>query len=92
MVTMEKDGKIRVLVAKDCSVCTELKGEIGGDKRFEFMDVSSNIEAKRLVRELHIHEVPTFLYTDEKQGKICVLNDDGKADKCIKSKKIHVKK
>jgi len=88
---MSKKEKIIVLVAEGCPACAELKGKIGNDKRFELMDVTSNSDAKRLANELGVNAVPTFLYPD-KRGGICVLDDNGKAGKCIKGERNHAKK
>jgi thioredoxin-related protein len=90
-MNMGKNDKIIVLVAEGCPACADLKGKIGKDKRFELMDVTSNAEAKRLATELGVNAVPTFLYPN-KTGGICVLDDDGKAGKCIKGEHQHAKK
>jgi len=88
---MVKNDKIIVLVAEGCPACAELKVEIGNDKRFELMDVTSNPQAKRLAKELGINAVPTFL-SPNKRGGICILDDNGKAEKCINNKYQHAKK
>ena len=84
-------AKIVVLVAEGCPACAELKVEIGNDKRFELMDVTSNPQAKRLAKELGITAVPTFL-SPNKRGEMCLLDDNGKAGKCIKEEHKHEKK
>jgi len=89
---MGKNNKIVVLVAEGCPACVELKGKIGNDKRFELRDVTTNPEARQLAKKLGVTGVPAFLYPDKKRGEICALNDDGKAEKCIKDERQHAKK
>ncbi len=79
-------GKIIVLVAEGCPACSRLRGKIGGNKKFEFMDVITNPDAKRLAHELGIHAVPSFLFPN-KRGELCALDDEGKAGKCTKEHK-----
>lgn len=88
---MPKTDKIIVLVAEGCPACAELKEKIGNDKRFELRDVTKNPEARQIAKKLGITAVPTFLYPNRRDGEICVLDDNGKAEKCIKSKHQHTK-
>lgn len=88
---MGKNDKIIVLVAEGCPACAELKGKIGNDKRFELRDVTTNPEARQLAKKLGVTGVPSFLYPN-KSGGICVLDDNGKAEKCIKNKHQHTEK
>jgi len=89
---MPKNDKIIVLVAEGCPACTQLKGKIGEDKRFEVMDVTTNPKARQLAKKLGITGVPTFLYSNQK-GQVCMLNDEGKTSKCIKGEEHkHAKK
>ena len=82
--------KIIVLVAEGCPACSQLRGKIDGDNRFELMDVTTNPEAKRLARKLGVTAVPSFLYSN-KRGELCVLDDEGKAGKCTQEKHKHGK-
>ena len=84
-------GKIIVLIAEGCPACSQLKGKLSGDKRFELMDVTSNPQARRLAKELKITAVPSFLFSN-KRGETCLLDDKGKAGKCIKEEHKHEKK
>jgi len=81
-MNMVKNDKIIVLVAEGCPACTDLKGKIDGDKRFELMDVTTNPKARQLAKKLGITGVPTFLYSNKK-GQVCTLNEEGKAGKCV---------
>ncbi len=67
---MVKNAKIIVLVAEGCPACTQLKGKIDGDTRFELMDVTTNPKARQLAKKLGIKAVPTFLYS-KKKGQVC---------------------
>ena len=80
---MPKNEKIIVLIAEGCPACTQLKGEIDGDKRFELMDVTTNPKALQLAKKLGVTGVPTFLYSNKK-GQVCTLNEEGTVGKCTK--------
>jgi hypothetical protein len=90
-MNMGKNGKIIVLVAEGCPACSQLGEKIGGDNRFELMDVTTNPEAKRLAHELGVTAVPSFLYSN-KRGELCVLDDKGKAGKCVRETYKHGEK
>ena len=85
-MNMGKDAKIIVLVAEGCPACSQLKGKITGDDRFELMDVTTNPEARQLAKKLGVTGVPTFLYSN-KNGQVCTLNEEGKAGKCVRGPK-----
>jgi thioredoxin-related protein len=82
-MNMVKPSKIIVLVAEGCPACTDLKGKINDDDRFEVMDVTTNPKARQLAQKLGITGVPTFLYSNKK-GQVCTLNEKGTAGKCIR--------
>jgi glutaredoxin-related protein len=71
-----------VLVAEGCPACAEVKEQLGKNKNYEILDVTTNDKALRLARKLGVTGVPTFLVT-RKNGQVCALKDDGTVDKCI---------
>ncbi len=89
---MPKSDKIIVLVAEGCPACAELKKEVGNNKRFELRDVTKDEAAMRLAEKLGVKGVPTFLHNDKKSGEICLLDDNGKVEKCVKDNHQHTKK
>jgi thioredoxin-related protein len=91
-MTMTNKEKITVLVAEGCPACAEVKKQFGNNKKYELLDVTTNDKALALARKLGVKGVPTFLHNDKKSGKICVLDDKGKVEKCVKDNHQHTKK
>ena len=84
--------KVIVVVANGCPVCAEVKKKLAGNSQFEIIDANTSQKARELTQKFNITAVPTFLFADAKNGKICVLNDQLKVGKCIKQGRENGKK
>jgi len=79
-----------VIVAEGCRHCKELVRKLESEKvKFRVVDVTKDLNAAKVVRDLGIFKVPLVLAVRKTENGVeaCVLDDQGKI-KCVEEAEI----
>jgi len=64
-----------LIVAEGCGGCETAKEQLKGDARVEVLDVTKSLYAADIIRQSGLFKVPLLVEVDEKEDKVCVLDE-----------------
>jgi hypothetical protein len=64
-----------LIVSEGCGGCEEAKKQLESDARVEILDVTKSLYAADIIRQAGLFKVPLLVEVDDKEDKVCVLNE-----------------
>ena len=64
-----------LIVSEGCGGCEEAKQQLAADARVEVFDVTKSLYAADIIRQSGLFKVPLLVEVDEKEDRVCVLNE-----------------